>query len=202
MNILGSPNNNLFSFENEVNCILDKKPDKTPSINIELANYAKKITTRHITFKKIENPIFIENADIFIKNIEFQDGTFGNINYGENEVFLPNLKLDNFMLTIPCYITSFIVKIQVENKNEKCLIHWLVDLKIKQLLPLSFVKDNKNPKICSKYSNTSGFVIEECVPKNIYRYIERDESNLLNIFNKKDNYISPFTIYLFTANEN
>lgn len=174
-----------------------------------MGDYITRISTRPIKFCQIKNPIIIAESgnceiipDVFIDCIEFTEGSNGCISYHGDPDTRPNLKCDDFSIKIPCLVTSFIVRISVEYDNSTILVHWLVDLKIKSIVAMSIVKDCGNPDCDSIFKNTSAVVFSNPIPNNIFNYNPGEcSSNLRNVIDDKDTYVSPYNIYLFTCNK-
>jgi hypothetical protein len=137
--------------------------------------------------------------DVYIDSIEFVEGANGTISYSGCKDSKPNISQKEFSIRIPCSVSAFIVKVNVEYRESNVKVHWWIDLKTRQAIPLSLVKDGKNPCINSCFKNTSATVLA-CNSHILPCHYPNNKSNLIYTLTDKDSYVSPYNIYLFSSN--
>ena len=138
-------------------------------------------------------------ADIYIDSIEFTEGGTGTLNYAGQMDTKPNLSKSDFSIRIPCKISAFIVKITVVYDSDILKTHWLIDLKTRTAIPLSFLKNGSNPNISGNFRNTSATVFACNTHVMPCQYL-KNNSNLYQSLSDTDSYVSPYIIYLFSSN--
>lgn len=157
----------------------DKKKARAVEIsNIgahEMKNIVSRVGTRTIKFNKIigldnvssQMDYYLPQSSVYIDSINFTEGGGGTIDYGGDPEHKPNLCQKHFYLKIPHTVTKFIIRTSILGTSYDGKAHWMIDLKSKFGVALSFVSGNSNP------SNTEDF---------------KNSSVLVNSYNKSENY--------------
>ena len=138
-------------------------------------------------------------AQVYIDSIEFTEGGTGTLNYAGNVDTKPDLSKSDFSIRIPCKISAFIVKTTVISASAVVKAHWLIDLKTRTALPLSFLKNGSNPNISGYFRNTSATIMACNTHVMPCQYL-KNNSNLYQSITDTDSYVSPYIVYLFSSN--
>lgn len=171
--------------DNDVNATSSSKSDDTNSEFSELTYTGNSCNCRSV--------------NVFLESIEFTEGASGSISYSGNLETKPDLSKSDFSVRIPCNVSAFIVKVTVCMGDSNVKAHWWIDLKVRTALPLSLVKNGKNPCLNGCYKNTSATVVA-CNSHVMPCHFNKNKSNLYYTLTDKDTYVSPYNIYLFSSN--
>ena len=168
-----------------------------------------RLSVRTIKFCQIDRNIIIGESEgtscgnevpiVFLDNIEFTEGVTGKIDYSGCNSNKPNLTASDFCIKIPCMVSAFIVRVSVSLGDSYLKAHWWIDLKLRQALALSIIRDGLNPCYSCCFQNTSAMVIA-CNKHILPNINNNNNSNLRLTLTDKDTVVAPYNICLFSSN--